>query len=383
MQKPVICQLSDFGPEYPGSFVDSLLYLARHCKESLHLETICVFPERARGRKWLKRFDSEGVEYAFVPAKRCAVLALARLLKDVRPLIFHSHFETFDLSAMLLKCALYRESKLVWHFHSLAELTLHQRVKDAVKVSLLARTFGDLFIAVADGTYRNAISRGYPTGRLSLNHNGIEVSRFLSAKIHRQDARRALGASSGQTVFLSLGYNPVIKGIDLFVKAAAQMHFENPEGSLFFIIGRKETREFVSKLPDFSRLGTALRVLDPTEDFPPLLNGVDVLVAPSRTEGFSYAVLEAMACGRLALCSDIPGVREIYGDQAGVWLFQSENWQELSELMRRASRLAFAGREQLGAANSRFVVANHSLEQWASKIGAMYKKVLNKGPVER
>jgi glycosyltransferase involved in cell wall biosynthesis len=322
--------------------------------------------------------EEQGVEYAFIPSKRNAVFALARLLKDVRPLVFHSHFETFDLTAMTLKFLQYRDAKLVWHFHSLAELTLHQRLKDAVKVRLLGRIWGDLFIAVADGTYRNAVSRGFPTGRLSLHHNGVDVSRFLSARIHRQDARRTLGASNGQTVFLSLGYNPVIKGVDLFIKAAAEVHQKNPGDYLFLIVGRKETREFVSRLSESSQLGKALQILDPTEDFPRLLNGVDVLVAPSRTEGFSYAVLEAMSCGKLALCSDIPGVREIYGKQPGVWLFESEDWQKLSELMRKAGTLPCTEREQLGESNSQFVQENHSIEQWASRVVGKYKELVTR-----
>src|SRR5262249_15608908 len=97
VSQPVICQLSDFGPEYPGSFVESVVFLARHCRSTLQIETLCVFPDRARGRRWLARFDHEGVRYAFVPRKRSVILPLRRLLGAFHPVIFHSHFETFDI----------------------------------------------------------------------------------------------------------------------------------------------------------------------------------------------------------------------------------------------------------------------------------------------
>ena len=378
MKNAVICQLSDFGPEYPGSFVDSLLHLARSCRQTLRLETLCVFPQRARGRKWLEKFDKEGVKYAFVPAKRNIALSLRRVLKDSRPLIFHSHFQTFDLAAIFLKLGLYRDSKIVWHLHSMARLTLHQRIKDAIKVKLLGRHFGDLFITDGDGVYHNAIDRGLPHGKLLVNHLGVDVGRFSPNTEARQSFRESISVPREEMVFLALGRIPLIKGVDLFVKAAEHMTRDKAGKSLFLLVGREETREFVSGLPESTRLGTGLRVLDPTDDFPRLLSGIDVFVAPSRTEGFAYAVLEALAAGKLVLCSDIPGVREIYGKLEGVWLFPSEDWKKLSELMQRALELSQTERERLGQANSRYVAEHLSLEAWAKKISAIYSRLLNK-----
>ncbi len=371
MSHPIICQLSDFGPEHPGSFVDSLLYLARVCRQTLGLETFCVFPQRARGRRWLERFDKERVKYAFIPAKRNIVLSLRQTLKDFHPLIFHSHFETFDLAPILLKLAFYRDSKIVWHLHSMARLTLHQRIKDAIKVKLLGRRFGDLFITDGDGVYRNAIARGLPNEKLLVNHLGVDLARFSRNMEARQSFRESLAGSKEQkeqTIYLTLGWSPVIKGIDLFLRAAAWMNQNSMSNSLFLIVGTSETREFVSSFPESTRLGTRLRILDPTDDFPRLLNGVDVFVAPSRSEGFAYAVMEAMATGKLIVCSDIPGVREVYGKIEGVWLFPSEDWKQLAELMQMANKLSETERGYLGQANSRFVAEHISLDAWAKKI---------------
>jgi glycosyltransferase involved in cell wall biosynthesis len=39
----------------------------------------------------------------------------------------------------------------------------------------------------------------------------------------------------------------------------------------------------------------------------------DVVVAPSRWEGLSFAVLEALACGRAVVATDVEGMREAIG----------------------------------------------------------------------
>ncbi len=372
MKTPLICHLSDFSPEYPGSFIDSLLFLARCNRDRAQIATLCIFPEKARGRRWIKKFDEERILYAFVPRTSNIVFNVRNVLRSYHPLIFHTHFSLFDLSAVFLKLLFYKEAKVVWHLHSLAQCTFRQRIKDVVKVKLLARHFVDRFITVGDGMYRNAIDRQFSQDKLTLVYNGINTTRFSSNTKRRKWMQESLGVSQEDTVFLLLGWSPFIKGVDLFTRAAAEIVRVNSYNAVFLIVGRKETRDFVSKIPESSRIGSTLRVIDPVEDFSLLLQGVDVLVSSSRTEGFGYAAVESMAAGKLVLCSDIPGVRETYGKSEGVWLFPPEDWKMLAVLMRRAQELAPIEWENLARVNSQYAVEHYSLEKWAERIGEIY-----------
>jgi len=376
VKKPVICHLSDFSPEYPGTFIDSLLFLARYCRDRMQTDSFCAFPEKARGRRWLQALHDEGVSYGFVPRTRRAASCVRTLLRDYDPLVFHTHFFLYDLCPVFLKLTSFRKAKIVWHYHDLIELTFPQRMKNFVKFQFIARYFGDRCIAVGDGVYANLIKGNFPREKLVLIRNGINTHRFLPNKSIRESVRESLGVSEGQTVFLLLGWEPLRKGVDIFIRAAAEAIQHNPN-SLFLIVGRAQTRDFISNLFESSQFGTSLRMIDPQEDFSSLLNGTDVLVSASRREAFSYGIAEAMAAGKLILCSDIPGMREIYGNSQGVWFFPTEDSNTLSKLMRAAQENSPTKRNSLGEVNSRFVAEQYSLERWAQKVNEIYRSLLS------
>jgi len=379
VKNPIICHLCAFSPAtYGGTFVEAIVSLARYSRVKLKIETLCIFPEAAKDRKWLRLLDEEGIRYGFVPRRRNVTSKIRELLKDSDPLIFHSHFFFFDLCPVLLKVKFYRMSKIVWHYHSPTSSTYLQKAKDLVKFRFIGLPLGARCIACGDGVHRSVIDAGFPSEKVLLVHNGVNTSRFFPNKKIRQSAREALGIADSEitTVFLLLGWDPLVKGVDIFVKAALEVVRTGLRNSLFLIVGDSKTREFVSKLPEYSQLGRVLRVIDSTEDFPSLLNAIDALVCPSRSEGLSYAVAEALAAGKVAICSDIPGVREAYGDTDGVWIVPSEDWETLAAAMRRFVKLPLEERTHIGEQNREYVVTHHSLAGWAEKIGGIYRSLL-------
>ena len=376
MSQRVICHLCSFSPEYPGSFVDALLCLADYGRRVHQAETLCVFPEEARTRKWLQRLEQQNVHYAFVPRKRNVIASVRSALRDYEPVLFHTHFFLFDLAPVVLKVTRYRRAGIVWHYHNPAVARLPHRIKDFIKLRMVARCAGVQCIAVGDGVYRSVLEAGLPGDRLTLIHNGIDASRFAPDPERRRAVRESFGASLDCTVYLVLGLDPLRKGVDLFIQAAAELHSRRRANALFLIIGRGETREFVASMPEHSRLGSSLRVIEPGDSFGDLLGGVDVMVSCSRSEGLSYAVLESMAAERLVISSDIPGVRETYGRAGGVWLFPSGDRLQLARLMGDIADLAEPERTARGQENARLVKTRYSLESWAGKVGVVYERVL-------
>jgi glycosyltransferase involved in cell wall biosynthesis len=190
----------------------------------------------------------------------------------------------------------------------------------------------------------------------------------------RSDVRKSLDIPDGIFIFLLLGRDPVIKGLDIFIKAAEET-IQNEKGKVIFVIvGMEETRKVISAIPQESVLREAIRVIDPVSNFPLLLSGVDVFVSCSRSEGSPYAVLEAMAAQKIILSSNIPipVVNGLHGRAEGVFVHPTEDWISLSEHMKQCLEMGQMKRTALGSANYKHVQEFYSVEIWAEKIRKIY-----------
>ena len=376
MKIPTICHICNFAPEYGGTFIESIVFLSQYCRNTFQVATFCLFPEKARDRSWLSKLNEAEIEYGFIPHKRNVVEQARHLLSERELLLLHTHFFFFDLTAVLLKWTVYKHVRIVWHYHSQPPPTWRQKLKDLFKLGIIFGLWGGRCIAVGDGVFRSLQDAGLSRGKVALIHNTINIARFTPNSVSRASGRQSLKVFHNSTIFLLLGYAPHIKGVDIFLKAAAEVRARASSDIKLLIVGRGETREYILGLPCASSLGDALIVIDPVEDFPPLLSAVDVLVSASRTEGLAFSVLEAMCAEKLILSSDIPSVRETYGRSDGVWLFPTEDWKMLAELMEKSLSLALVERQSLGFANREYVIENHSLDRWCEKIGRVYKELI-------
>lgn len=105
-----------------------------------------------------------------------------------------------------------------------------------------------------------------------------------------------------------------------------------------------------------------------------LYRSADVVINTSRIEGLSNAVLEAMACGRPLLASDIPGNRAAVVDQRTALLYRVGDPNHFHAL---AARLADEPglRRRLGRAGVRHVAAHFPPAAEIERLIALYAQV--------
>jgi len=146
--------------------------------------------------------------------------------------------------------------------------------------------------------------------KIRVIHGGIDTDRFRPLDAAGQ--REAWGLLPRYFVFAVVGGydSPRGKGQREFLRAVATVHDKIPDAS-FLIIGRGNLKPTLEN--DIAQLGLAgkARLTPYCFDMPAAMNAVDCLVHPQvGTEAFPGVVLEAFACGKPVIASDLDGIPE-------------------------------------------------------------------------
>ncbi len=107
----------------------------------------------------------------------------------------------------------------------------------------------------------------------------------------------------------------------------------------------------------------------PKEEMPDWYNAADVVINTSAVEGVSNALLEALACGSLVLCSNIAGNRYLVENGANGLLFSDEEEfvHQLTEALKGGE---FVRKMRLEARQR--VLARHSLQLEVAAYRSLY-----------
>lgn len=181
--------------------------------------------------------------------------------------------------------------------------------------------------------------------RLRTVRNGIVAPLPVPAEA-RLGARAGLGLPEADLVVLFLGELEHRKRPLVAVDAARRARAAGAPVTLL-VAGDGPQAAAVR-----GQAGPGVQALGHRDDVPALLAAADVLVMPSEREGLSFAVLEAMGAGLVAVVSDGPGNPEAVGD-AGVVVALDDAEGFARELTRLAGdraeliRLSVAARERV------------------------------------
>src|SRR5262249_39898835 len=150
------------------------------------------------------------------------------------------------------------------------------------------------------------------TERLALVRNGVDLPPRTPSE-ERATARASLGLSASDTVGLYLAALDPHKEPVIVARAALEAASKGTPVVLLFAGDGPMRGELEALAPE----NHTVHVLGFQSDTHRLFAAADFFVLPSRREGLSFALLEAMSHGLTPIVSDAPGNPEAVGD-AGV-----------------------------------------------------------------
>lgn len=233
------------------------------------------------------------------------------------------------------------------------------------------------FVAVSQALAALLVRRGTDPGRIRVIPNGVDTAVFRPDPAAPARLRALIGAGEASRLVGVVARLHPVKGHDLFLRAAAALLEGTPDlpDVRFLVVGAGEPayRRELEALAGALGLGPRVLFLGERADVPGILAGLDAAVVPSRYEGFSLSVLEAMACGVPVAATAVGAIPEIVVDGANGLLVPDGDAVRLAEaigvLLRdrpRAERLVRAGLETAG---------RYTVEAFARRTEALYREV--------
>jgi len=223
----------------------------------------------------------------------------------------------------------------------------------------IARTL----VAVSEQTRAQAIEEGVRAPRITVIPNGVTPLDTLS--VNRSEARKNLGLSEVDIFILSIGRLTYQKGHEYFIQAMSKVvrHFPNAKAG---ICGdgplRSQLESQILKLG----LSDSVKLLGAWDDVSPILASADIFVLPSRWEGLSRALMEAMAAGIPVIATRVDGIQNLVTNDVYGLLVPAEDPERLEnsilQLLRDPEMM-----KRIGSAGRAHVLQTHSTDDMCKK----------------
>lgn len=256
------------------------------------------------------------------------VFKLARLIKDRRIDVVHTHLSTASLLGAFAARLAGKPS--VAHVHGMNSATCF---KYSTKV-----------IAVSEAVKKHLCAQGLPENRVTVVHNGVDLAKFEPMPI--EDARRELGLASSPLIGV-FGRLSSEKGQRIALEAMAILAKNLPNARML-IVGDGKDREALLALAETLEISERVCFENFAPNIRPMMSACDVVLIPSQKEGFGLVAVNAMALERPVVATNIGGLPDIVQDnETGILTPPNDPQaisQALSELLSNPTQMQRMGK---------------------------------------
>ena len=224
----------------------------------------------------------------------------------------------------------------------------------------------DRFVALNPAVVAELTAAGVPADRINMLPNGVDT-RHAARNDHRLHDPACV---------LFVGRLHPQKGLDTLLHAFAALLHRSGHPVVLRIVGNGPLQATLVTLAEQLGISAAVEFAGQRNDIAGELDRADIFVLPSRAEGLSNALLEAMAAGLPVVVSDIPGNRDMVDHDHTGLVAPVDDAVELAEALQRLLRDARL-RMDLGSAARRNTQRTYGLDGVAARYEDLYLTLLN------
>ena len=359
--------LTNYASVYGGNFIPSMEAFAQYSIDKGN-EVGFALDIKAKERIWCKSIQEKYPIY-FVKNKgsRKDAKELNQYIKENGYDCVYSHFSYFYIACIL--CMINPHLAVVCHKHTDigSELTLKRKIRLAIKKRIFYRNMSLIF--VSERLRKFELMEGKANSYWLPN--ALVTTRFQKTKreTFRQELRSNLGIRLNDPVVLMFGWHTQVKGVDIALKAVKDLLHQHPNAHLLLVTssaqGEDGTRKIAREFVDDDTFSKVI-FLTPSQEVEKYHAAADIFLSSSRSEGFSYSILEALYLGELVVSSDLDGVQWAKKYRT-VEFFPSEDIQLCSKMLDKSINNITAKQSDIIEISMR-VENDYEISEWVEKV---------------
>lgn len=291
---------------------------------------------------------------------------LARFLRRERIGLVHTFFESSDFWAAPIA----RLAGNIGLISARRDLGIQRSRRQNLVYPLVSRLFDQ--VQAVSGQVREFVIQA---DRLDASHVVTVPNSVAEAPpVDRAAARRRYGIGADEPLVVCVGNIRRVKGYDMALRAARRVH-ETVPTARFVIAGAAMEPDYAAGLK--AGLDGRVEFIGPVNPVWELLAAADVFFLPSRSEGMSNALLEAMSASLPAVATRVGGNIEVVREAETGFLVDVDDDQAAAAALARLLHNPGEARA-MGEAARRRVREHYSIDAVLRMTLAEYERILKR-----
>ncbi|MBF0503857.1 MAG: glycosyltransferase [Candidatus Omnitrophica bacterium] len=308
---------------------------------------------------------------------------MVNFLKNYRPsgiIFFQAHFEEFGLPELLP--ALWKAKGNVFMHENTGSLKAPARTSKKhfglipgaglwwqyYMFCIKFRAYVTKKILAVSQEIKNRYTSwwGYPVDKIQVFYHGVDSKNFSPDPDLRINLRHKLNLPDDAKILIMVARFTPLKRIDRAIRAF-NIIFMNRNDIHLVLVGsgplENECRQLAASLPSFQYIHFIGHVNNPAD----YLKMADIFVLSSDNEGLSIALMEAMACGLIAVSTDCSGSSELITEgRTGFMVTKSA--ESLADGIRKALCLSPAESQNMKRSAVRLIREQFDIDNNVQKV---------------
>lgn len=303
-------------------------------------------------------------------------LYLEHIIAKIQPDVIHAHHADYRPFVCWLSCDGKIPIVVTLHsFNVLLDVTDDSARKRMVNRFVQTLDISSELIAITESVREEAIRLGANPEKVTVIPNGVDPNRFSPQATHQ--ARGKLELDQDKRYVLFVGNLQERKGVDGLIRAFARV-YKNERQTQLLVVGSGEIESDLRSLVASLELSDSVAFVSRRSqaELPDWYNACDVFVSVPKAEPQGIVFLEAMACGKPCVGSNVGGIPMMLKEGKTGFLVEYGDVEHLANTIRMVLYDEELARG-IGEQARQQVLAHFSWNQIAAQTKLIYQGVIS------